>query len=316
MSDEGKASWFGRLKSGLTKSSKKLVDGIADLVVKRKLDQQTLDDLEDLLITGDLGTATAAQLTASLSASRFDQDISSDEIKALLAHDIKAILDPVAKPLHINPNHAPHLILMCGVNGSGKTTTIGKLAKQYKSAGHSVMMVAGDTFRAAAVEQLAVWAERADCPIVTPAKSGADAAGLIYSSLEQAKSQGIDVVLADTAGRLQNRKDLMAELDKIIRVVKKMDETAPHTVLLVMDATIGQNAHSQVEAFKEIVNVSGLVVTKLDGSAKGGVVVALAEKFKLPIHYVGVGESIDDLRDFDAGEFAASLMGIDTPVHK
>jgi len=316
MIGEGKKSWFGRLKSGLEKSSKKLVGGIADLVVKRKLDQQTLDDLEDLLITGDLGTATAAKLTTSLSAARFDQDISSDEIKTLLAADIKAILEPVAKPLQINPEHAPHLILMCGVNGSGKTTTIGKLAKQYKSAGLSVMMVAGDTFRAAAVEQLAVWAERADCPIVTPAKPGADAAGLIFSSLEQAKAQGIDVVLADTAGRLQNRKDLMAELEKIIRVVKKMDDTAPHTVLLVMDATIGQNAHSQVEAFKKIVNVSGLVVTKLDGSAKGGVVVALAEKFKLPIHYVGVGESIDDLRDFDAGEFAASLMGIDTPAHK
>jgi len=310
MTDDGKKNWFGRLKSGLQKSSQKLVGGITDLVAKRKLDRQTLDDLEDVLIAGDLGTATAARLTASLASSRFDQDISEDEIKTLLAADIEKILEPVAKPLGIKPDHRPHLILMCGVNGSGKTTTIGKLAKLYSAAGHSVMMVAGDTFRAAAVEQLTVWAERANCKIVTPDKPGADAAGLIYSAMEQARSQGIDVVLADTAGRLQNRKDLMAELEKIIRVVKKLDETAPHTVLLVMDATIGQNAHSQVETFKQIVDVSGLVVTKLDGSAKGGVVVALAEKFALPIHYIGVGEGIDDLRDFDAGQFAASLMGI------
>jgi len=309
MTDENAGGWFGRLKAGLSRSSQKLTTGLTDLFTKRKLDRAALDDLEDILIQADLGVATAQRLSAALAGSRFDQEVSADEVRGALADEISAILEPVARPLIINPDHKPHVVLVCGVNGSGKTTTIGKLAGQFRTEGRSVMLAAGDTFRAAAVEQLKIWGERAGCPVIAR-DTGSDAAGLAYDALMQARADGCDVLMIDTAGRLQNRKDLMAELEKIIRVIRKIDTGAPHDVLLVMDATIGQNAHSQVETFKQIVDVSGLVVTKLDGSAKGGVVVALAEKFGLPVHAVGVGEGMGDLRPFDARAFARSLMGL------
>lgn len=308
--DEGRGGRLGSLFRGLAKSSQKITGGIADLFTKRKLDQAALDELEELLITGDLGVATAAKLTQSFAANRFDQEVSPEEVRAALAEQVAEILEPVAQPLVIDPGHKPHVVLVCGVNGSGKTTTIGKLAKQHGDQGLSVMMAAGDTFRAAAVEQLQIWGERAGCPVIAR-DTGADAAGLAYDALEQARRDGIDLLLIDTAGRLQNRKDLMAELEKIIRVIRKLDETAPHSVLLVMDATIGQNAHNQVEVFKEMVEVSGLIVTKLDGSARGGVLVALAERFGLPVHAIGVGEEIDDLQPFEARSFARSLMGLE-----
>ncbi|MDD9877276.1 MAG: signal recognition particle-docking protein FtsY [Magnetovibrio sp.] len=303
--------WLGRLKNGLSRSSEKLTGGIVGLFTNRKLDRAALDELEEVLIGGDLGVATAMKLTQSLADTRFDQEVTPDEVRAHLAGQVAQILEPVARPLEIDAAHKPFVILVCGVNGSGKTTTIGKLAGQFRDAGQSVIIAAGDTFRAAAVEQLQIWGERAGAPVVTGAQGG-DAAGLAFGALERARADGADVLMIDTAGRLQNRKDLMAELEKIVRVVKKLDETAPHATLLVMDATIGQNAHSQVETFKQMVDVSGLVMTKLDGSAKGGVVVALAEKFGLPVHAVGVGESIDDLRPFEADAFARSLMGLET----
>ncbi len=313
MSEEksGKSGgWFGRLKDGLSKSSQKITGGITDLFTKRKLDAGALDELEEILITGDMGVTTAAKLAGAIADRRFEPDVSADVVRAALAEDIADILAPVAKPLEIDPGHAPHVVLVCGVNGSGKTTTIGKMAKQFKDDGRSVMIAAGDTFRAAAVEQLQVWGERSNCPVITGTPGG-DAAALAYTALEQAKAANADVLMIDTAGRLQNRKDLMAELEKIVRVIGKVDDTAPHSVLLVMDATIGQNAHSQVETFKQMVDVTGLVMTKLDGSAKGGVVVALAEKFGLPVHAVGVGEGIEDLRPFEAVAFARSLMGVE-----
>jgi fused signal recognition particle receptor len=309
MTEENEDGWFGRLKSGLAKSSQKLTGGITGVFTKRKLDQAALDDLEEILIQADLGVTTSMRLAASLSKTRFDQEISPDEIKSALAEEIATILEPVAKPLVIDPMRKPHVVLVCGVNGSGKTTTIGKLAGQFRNQGRSVLLAAGDTFRAAAVEQLKIWGERAGCPVVAR-ETGSDAAGLAFDALKQAQEQRTDILMIDTAGRLQNRKDLMAELEKIIRVIRKIDETAPHDVVLVMDATIGQNAHSQVETFKELVDVSGLVVTKLDGSAKGGVVVALAEKFEIPVHAVGVGEGMEDLRPFEATAYARSLMGL------
>ena len=311
MTDDVKTGWLGRLKQGLQKSSQKLTGGIADLITKRKLDGGAIDELEEILIAGDLGVTTAAKLAGQIADRRFGSDATPDDIRGALADDMAAILAPVAKPLEVDAGHSPHVILVCGVNGSGKTTTIGKLAKQLKQAGHNVMLAAGDTFRAAAVEQLQVWGERSDVPVIADVQ-GADAASVAYKALERAKAEGADVLMIDTAGRLQNRKDLMAELEKIVRVIGKLDESAPHSVVLVMDATIGQNAHSQVETFKEMVNLTGLVMTKLDGSAKGGVVVALAEKFGLPVHAVGVGEGIDDLRPFEAESFARSLMGLET----
>ena len=309
MSDNG-GGWLSRLKSGLSQSSEKITGGITGLFTKRKLDQAALDDLEEILIAGDLGVGPAMKLTQSLADRRFDTEISPEEVHAILADKVAGILEPVAVPLEIHADHKPFVILVCGVNGSGKTTTIGKLANQFRSQGKSVILAAGDTFRAAAVEQLQVWGERSNALVIS-GNPGADPAGLAFGALEQAKSEGADILMIDTAGRLQNRKDLMAELEKIVRVVKKLDDTAPHATLLVMDATIGQNALSQVETFKDMIDVSGLVMTKLDGSAKGGVVVALAEKFGLPIHAVGVGEGIDDLRPFEARAFARSLMGLD-----
>ncbi|MEE9317978.1 MAG: signal recognition particle-docking protein FtsY, partial [Rhodospirillales bacterium] len=271
MSEDGGQGWLDRLSRGLSRSSAKLTGGITDLFTKRKLDQAALDELEEVLISGDLGVGTASQLTGSLAKRRLDKEVSAEEVKSLLADEIAAMLDPVAQPLVIDRTHKPFVVLVCGVNGSGKTTTIAKLAYQWRQQGHQVMLAAGDTFRAAAIEQLQIWGERAGCPVVA-AKTGADAAGLVFDAMERAKAEHADVLLVDTAGRLQNKKDLMAELVKIVRVIRKVDGSAPHSVLLVMDATVGQNAHAQVETFKEMVDVTGLVVTKLDGSAKGGVV--------------------------------------------
>jgi fused signal recognition particle receptor len=306
---ENKQGWLGRLRAGLSRSSSKLGGGITGIFTKRKLDEAALEELEELLIAGDLGVSTAAKLTAQLAKSRFDKDVSPEEVRQALAEDVGEILSPVARPLEVAGDRKPQVVLVVGVNGTGKTTTIGKLAKSYSDAGKRVMLAAGDTFRAAAIEQLQIWGERAACPVVT-GKSGADAAGLAYDALQRARAEGRDLLLIDTAGRLHNKAELMAELKKIIRVLKKLDPEAPHDVVLVLDATTGQNALQQVGTFKELVEVTGLVVTKLDGSARGGVLVALAEKYGLPVHAVGVGEGVEDLRPFEAQAFARSLMGL------
>jgi fused signal recognition particle receptor len=304
-------SWISRLKAGLAKSSAKLGDGIAGIFKGgRKLDAASIGDLEELLIQADLGPATAAKLAAGLQKHRFEREVSGDEIRTALAEEIAAILAPVAKPLALDAAKKPHVVLVVGVNGSGKTTTIGKLAQKLRGERKRVTLAAGDTFRAAAIDQLKIWGERTGCAVVA-GQQGADAAGLVFEALEQAKARGDDALLIDTAGRLQNKTELMAELTKIVRVLKKLDATAPHTVLLVLDANIGQNAHQQVEAFRSTAQVSGLVVTKLDGTAKGGVVVALAERFGLPVHAIGVGEGADDLHPFDAQDFARGLVGLD-----
>jgi fused signal recognition particle receptor len=306
-----KKGWLSRLREGLTKSTSKLTDGISGIFTKRKLDDEALEELEELLITADLGPVTAAKITAELARTRFGKEVSPDEVRRTLAASIAQILEPVAEPLVIDPDAKPHVILVVGVNGAGKTTTIGKMAKQFRNEGKSVIIAAGDTFRAAAVQQLQVWGERSGCPVVSK-ETGADAAGLAFDALERAKREKADILLIDTAGRLQNKANLMAELQKIIRVIKKMDPETPQSVLLVLDATTGQNAHSQVEVFGEMVNVTGLIVTKLDGSARGGVLVALAEKYGLPVHLIGVGESLEDMRPFEAGSFARSLMGLES----
>lgn len=302
--------WFERLKAGLGKSSSRITGGIGNLFTgKRRLDDDTLEELEEVLITADIGVSTSAKLAAGLAKTRFDQEITEQEVREAFANDIALILEPVAKPLEIRADLKPHVVMMCGVNGSGKTTTIGKLAKQYSEQGKKVMLAAGDTFRAAAIEQLQVWGERTSTPVIA-SDIGADAAGLAYDAMEQARDQGVDVLLIDTAGRLQNKTHLMEELEKIVRVIKKVNPDAPHDVLLVLDATVGQNAHSQVETFKQAVDVTGLVMTKLDGTAKGGVVVALADRFQLPVHALGVGEGADDLQPFCAQDFARNLMGL------
>jgi fused signal recognition particle receptor len=306
--DGEKRGWLQRLRSGLSRSSSKIGESITGLFTKRKLDKALLDELEEALITADLGPATAAKLTAALSKERFGKDITPEETRGIFANEVSRILGPVAKPLTITAAK-PHVVLVVGVNGSGKTTTIGKLAQHYRGQGLKVILAAGDTFRAAAVEQLKIWGERTGAAVVAR-EQGADAAGLAFDALVQARAEGADLLLIDTAGRLQNKANLMAELAKVIKVVKKLEPTAPHDTLLVLDATTGQNAHSQVEIFKEICAVTGLVVTKLDGSAKGGVLVALAEKFALPVVAIGVGEQADDLRPFEAEAFAKSLMGL------
>jgi len=305
-----KPNWLNRLKSGLSKSTTKLTDGIAGILTKRKLDDDALEELEEVLITADLGPATAAKLTASLAATRFNKEVSEEEVRTALADEIDKILEPIAKPLAIDASHKPHVVLVVGVNGSGKTTTIGKLAQHYREQGLSVTLGAGDTFRAAAVEQLKIWGDRTGCPVIS-GKQGGDAAGLAYDALQAAREQGADLLLIDTAGRLQNKTDLMAGLEKVSRVLKKLDEGAPHDCVLVLDATVGQNAHSQVKIFRDMVAVSGLVVTKLDGSAKGGVIVALAERFGLPVHAIGVGEGAEDLQPFNAKDYARDLMGLE-----
>ena len=305
-----KKGWFGRLKAGLSRSSSKITEGITGIFQKRKLDDETLEELEELLITADLGPTTAAALTAALAKQRYGKEVTPKEVREVLADEIAAILRLVAEPLTLDPAQRPFVILVVGVNGAGKTTTIGKLAKQWRDAGKSVILAAGDTFRAAAIGQLQIWGERAGVPVLHR-EQGADAAALSFDALTTAQSQNADVLLIDTAGRLQNKDNLMAELAKIVRVLRKQDETAPHAVLLVLDATTGQNAHAQVEVFRDLVDVTGLIVTKLDGSARGGVLVALAQRFGMPVHAIGVGESIEDLRPFDPGQFARSLMGVD-----
>ena len=301
--------WLSRLKSGLAKSSSRLVDGIAGVFTRRRLDAEAIEELEDVLITADLGPATAARLAGQLADRRIERDVEADEVRRLLADDIAAILEPVAEPLKFDGG-TPHIVLVVGVNGTGKTTTIGKLAKQMIDEGRSVLLAAGDTFRAAAIEQLGVWGERTGCRVVAR-ETGSDPSGLIYDAIEQARESNVDVLLIDTAGRLHNKANLMAELEKIQRVIAKLDPNAPHEVLMVLDATTGQNAISQVETFKEMVSITGLVVTKLDGTAKGGVLVALADRFGLPVRAIGVGEGIEDLRAFSARDFARNLMGLD-----
>lgn len=304
-----KKGWLSRLKDGLAKSSHRLTEGISDIFTKRRLDDTTLEALEELLITADLGPATAAELVAELRRTRFGKDVSAEEVRTLLADQITTILAPVAQPLTLDPERRPHVVLVVGVNGTGKTTTIGKLARHWRTEGRTVMLAAGDTFRAAAVSQLKIWGERTGCPVVAK-DTGADAAGLAFEALERARAEKAEVLVIDTAGRLQNKAGLMDELKKIIRVLKKIDPTAPHTTLLTLDATTGQNAHQQVQVFKDMVQVSGLVLTKLDGSARGGVLVALAEAYGLPVHAIGVGEGVEDLRPFSAVAFARSLMGV------
>jgi len=309
MTEDSDSGGKGGLLRGLSRSSAKLTRGITSLFTKRKLDRATLDELEELLITCDLGVATAARVTQSLARQRLDKDATTEEIKGFLAEEIALAVDPVARPLTIDTARRPFVVLVCGVNGSGKTTTIAKLANQWRGEGKSVMLAAADTFRAAAIEQLQVWGERTGCPVIA-SEIGGDPAGLVFDAMKRAVAEQADVLIVDTAGRLQNKQDLMAELEKIVRVMRKVDETAPHSVILVMDATVGQNAHSQVEIFKQAVDVSGLVITKLDGSARGGVVVALAEKFSIPVYAIGVGEGMDDLRPFEARAFARALVGL------
>jgi fused signal recognition particle receptor len=305
-----KKSWFQRLKDGLKKSTSAISGGITDIFTKAKLDDDTLEELEDLLITSDLGVTVAGKLTAALATGRYDKEISGEEVKSVLAGEIEAILTPVARPLAVDAGHRPHIILMAGVNGAGKTTTIGKLARKFRNEGKSVMLAAGDTFRAAAVEQLQIWGDRNGVPVVTK-EIGADAAALAYEAVERAEREGTDVLLIDTAGRLQNREELMAELAKVVRVIGKKVEGAPHRTVIVLDATTGQNAIHQVEVFQQLANISGIVMTKLDGSARGGVLVACADKFGLPVHAIGVGEAIEDLQPFDPREFARALVGME-----
>ncbi len=307
MSGQG---WLSRLRAGLSKSSNRIVDGIASVLTRRKLDSEALEGLEEVLITADVGPATAAKLASTVAATRFDKEVSPEEVRGALAEEIAKILEPVAQPIEIDRSRKPHVVLVIGVNGTGKTTTIGKFAKALGEDGHRVVLAAGDTFRAAAVDQLKVWGERTNCPVIA-GKPNADSAGLAFDALQTAKTDAADVLLIDTAGRLHNKANLMAELEKIARVIAKLDADAPHDCLLVLDATTGQNALSQVETFKEMLPITGLVVTKLDGSAKGGVLVALAEKFGIPVRAIGVGEGADDLRPFDATSFARGLMGLE-----
>jgi fused signal recognition particle receptor len=301
-----RGGWFQRLKSGLSRTSSKLSEGITGLFTKRKLDAATLEELEDLLIQSDLGVETAMRISQSLSSGRYDKGIAPDEVRAVLAREVAAVLEPVARPLPALGEKRPHVVLVVGVNGTGKTTTIGKIAHLYRQQGKSVMLAAGDTFRAAAIDQLKIWGERTGSRVVAR-DVGADAAGLAFDALQSASETGTDVLLIDTAGRLQNKVGLMAELEKVVRVIKKFDSSAPHDVLLVLDATTGQNALNQVDVFRQKAGVTGLVMTKLDGTARGGILVAIAAKYGLPVHAIGVGEAIDDLQPFDAQEFARAI---------
>ncbi len=302
-----KKSWFQRLKSGLAKTSSRIGEGLANVLQRRRLDDDALQDIEDLLLQADLGVDTTMRIVDAISEGRYDKEISGDDVRAIVAKEVADVIRPVAKPLTIPSTNKPHIILMVGVNGTGKTTTIGKLAHQFTEQGKSVVLAAGDTFRAAAIEQLTIWGERIGVPVVSAAV-GADAAGLAYDAVQQAQAQQADIVMIDTAGRLQNKQGLMDELEKVIRVIKKLDPDAPHDVLLVLDATTGQNALNQVDVFKQKTNVTGLIMTKLDGTARGGILVAIAAAHQLPVHAIGIGEGIDDLQPFDAEEFAQALV--------
>ncbi|WP_299817975.1 signal recognition particle-docking protein FtsY [uncultured Roseibium sp.] len=307
--EEPKISWVQRLKKGLSRSSSSLTEGISSIFTKRKLDASMLEELEDVLIQADLGVDTAMAITERLSQGRFDKEISTEEVRIVLAEEVEKVLEPVARPLDLGTGKKPHVVLMVGVNGTGKTTTIGKLSQKLRSEGKKVMMAAGDTFRAAAVEQLRIWAERTGALVVSR-DTGADAAGLAYDAMKEAVEKDIDVLLIDTAGRLQNRAELMDELEKVIRVIRKLDPDAPHTVLLTLDATTGQNALNQVEIFGKVAGVTGLVMTKLDGTARGGILVAIAAKHGLPVHFIGVGEGVADLEAFSAKDFAGAIAGM------
>lgn len=303
-----KKGWLARLTTGLSRSSKQLTDNIAGVFTKRKLDEDTLEELEDILIQADLGIETAMRVTDSLSSGRYGKDVSVEDVRNVMAAEIEAVLGPVAQPLELDLSFRPHVILVVGVNGTGKTTTIGKLAAKLRQAGLKVTLGAGDTFRAAAIEQLKIWAERTGSHFVGT-KLGADAAGLAFEAFAQARQNGSDVVIIDTAGRLQNSTQLMDELAKIVRVLQKHDPDAPHTVLQTLDATTGQNALNQVEIFRNVAGVNGLVMTKLDGTARGGILVAISARFKLPVYFIGVGEGVDDLEPFSAGDFAQAIAG-------
>jgi len=302
-------TWFQRLRLGLSRTSSQLTGQITALFTKRKLDEQTLQDLEDLLIQADLGIETAMRITDTLSSERYGKEVSGEDVTRIMATEITKVLKPVAKPLQLDLTHKPHVILVVGVNGTGKTTTIGKLAAKLSGAGLKVMLAAGDTFRAAAIEQLKIWADRTGSSFIGT-KLGADAAGLAYDAFEQARANKSDVLIIDTAGRLQNKTELMAELEKIVRVLAKLDPDAPHTVLQTLDATTGQNALNQVEIFRNIAGVNGLIMTKLDGTARGGILVAISAKHKLPIYFIGVGEGVDDLEPFEAEDFANAIAGL------
>ncbi|MCZ7499056.1 signal recognition particle-docking protein FtsY [Agrobacterium sp. ST15.13.015] len=304
-----KLTWFQRLRAGLARTSSQLTTQISALFTKRKLDEDTLDELEDLLIQSDLGVETAMRITGALSSERYGKDVSGEDVARIMAGEITKVLKPVAKPLELDLSHKPHVILVVGVNGTGKTTTIGKLAAKLSGSGLKVMLAAGDTFRAAAIEQLKIWADRTGSQFIGT-KLGADAAGLAYDAYEQARAQKSDVLIIDTAGRLQNKTELMAELEKIVRVLGKLDPDAPHTVLQTLDATTGQNAMNQVEIFRNVAGVSGLIMTKLDGTARGGILVAIAAKHKLPVYFIGVGEGVDDLEPFEAEDFAKAIAGV------
>ena len=308
MNDSTQQSWWQRLSGGLKRTSASLGGAISDLVTKRKLDAGTIEDLESELIRADLGPETAQRIADAFGQGRYEKGIAADEVRTVLAAEIEKTLADVAKPLEVTTR--PFVILVAGVNGSGKTTTIGKLAAKFRAEGKTVMLVAGDTFRAAAIDQLKIWSERSGASIMAR-EPGSDAAGLAFDALTAAKAQGVEIVLIDTAGRLQNKAELMNELEKIVRVMRKVEPTAPHAVLLVLDATVGQNALSQVEIFRKTAGVTGLVMTKLDGTARGGILVAIAAKFGLPVHFIGVGEGIDDLAPFTARDFARALVGLD-----
>jgi fused signal recognition particle receptor len=301
-------SWFQRMRAGLSRSSRELSSNIAGIFTKRKLDEDALQDLEDVLIRADLGIEAAMRITDTLASGRYGKDVSDVEVRRVMATEVEKVLGPVALPLELDLSHKPHVILVVGVNGTGKTTTIGKLAAKLTAGGLSVMLAAGDTFRAAAIEQLNIWGERTHSPVIS-SKLGADAAGLAFDAFQQAKDAGSDVLIIDTAGRLQNKAELMAELEKIVRVLGRLDPEAPHTVLQTIDATTGQNALNQVEIFRNVAGVNGLVLTKLDGTARGGILVAIAAKHKLPVYFIGVGEQVDDLEPFSAREFAEAIAG-------
>ncbi len=310
LAETKKPGFLSRLASGLKRSSSKLSDGITGVFTKKKLDEETLEELEELLITADLGAGVAARVTEAVAKGRFDKEVSEQEIKTALSEEIAAILEKREEVVDFSDGPRPRIVLFVGVNGSGKTTTIGKIASKLTEQGAKALLVAGDTFRAAAIEQLQVWGERAGIPVLAKAP-GADPAAVVYEAIDQARREDLDLVLVDTAGRLQNKTELMAELAKVIRVARKLDPDAPHDVILVLDATVGQNALSQVEAFRHSAEVTGLVMTKLDGTAKGGVLVAIADAYDLPIHFVGVGERAEDLQPFSADAFAKALVGVD-----